>query len=139
MNFPQVAQFRWDRQRSNAAIGLASGKTHDEVGAEVHCSRRTLHNWLNNTEFAAEVDRLSLMVGVSSRAERLRIAMRVVRQSMAGNTIKTDKDLLDWLKFAQSETDGIKLDLTQLAAVAEDDSPVAAPRSPGETESEAVH
>jgi hypothetical protein len=27
-----------------------------------------------------------------------------------------NKDLLDWLKFAQSETDGVKLNLTQLDA-----------------------
>ncbi len=31
------------------------------------------------------------------------------------NGIETDKDLLDWLKIAQSETDGIKLDLADLA------------------------
>jgi len=50
------------------------------------------------------------MIDISSRAERLRMAMRVVRQKVrADGTLETDKDVLDWLKFAQSETTGIKL------------------------------
>ena len=36
--------------------------------------------------------------------------MRVVRQKVrADGTPETEKDLLDWLKFAQSETTGIKV------------------------------
>lgn len=77
-------------------------------------------------DFAAEVDRLSLMVGVANRAARLRLAMRVVRDKTKSEAPATDKDLLDWLKFAQSETDGIKLDLTKLAtALGNADAPVA--------------
>ena len=50
------------------------------------------------------------MIDVASRAERLRIVMRVVRQKVrADGTPETKKDLLDWLKFAQSETTGFKL------------------------------
>jgi hypothetical protein len=50
------------------------------------------------------------MIDVSSRAERLRMAMRAVRQKVRPDgTLETDKDVLDWLKFAQSETTGIKL------------------------------
>ena len=72
--------------------------------------RKTICNWLCVTEFAAEVDQLSCMIDISSRAERLRIAMRVVRQKVrADGTLVTYKDLLDWLKYAQSETTGIKL------------------------------
>ena len=62
------------------------------------------------------------MIDISSRAERLRIAMRVVRQRVqADDTVNSYKDVLDWLKYAQSETTGIKLglstmDLTQLDA-----------------------
>lgn len=80
----------------------------------------------------AEVDRLSLMVDVSSRAERLRITMRAVRQKTPGNKILTDKDLLDWLKFAQSETDGLKLDLAKLeTAFNADEVPLATKRPAG--------
>jgi hypothetical protein len=50
------------------------------------------------------------MVDIASRAERLRMAMRVVRQRVrADGTPETEKDLLDWLKYAQSETTGIKV------------------------------
>jgi hypothetical protein len=50
------------------------------------------------------------MIDISSRAERLRTAMRVVRQKVRPDgTLETDKDVLDWLKYAQSETTGIKL------------------------------
>ena len=66
--------------------------------------------WLCVTEFVAEVYRLSCMIDVASRAERLRIVMRVVRQKVrADGTPETEKDLLDWLEYAQSETTGFKL------------------------------
>ena len=54
-------------------------------------------------------------------AERLRIAMRLVR----AKGYQSDRDLLDWLKYAQSETDGVKLDLTKLAALVADEAPLA--------------
>lgn len=78
---------------------------------------------MDEDPFREEVDRLSVMMGIASRAERLRIAKRVVRQRVKDDgLITSDKDLLDWLKFAQSETDGAKLDLT---AIAENASSVA--------------
>lgn len=105
---------------------LAEGYTHKQVAAEVKKSDRTIRLWLAEVEFSAEVDRLTLMVGIASKAERLRLAKRVIRQADHGGLIITDRDLLDWLKYAQSETDGIKLDLASLAAaVGQDDSSVA--------------
>lgn len=66
------------------------------------------------------------MTDVASRAERLRIAKRVVRQFTKDDKIETVKDILDWLKFAQSETDGIKLDIAkQLAALGADEASLA--------------
>ena len=44
--------------------------------------------------------------------------MRVVRQRVRNDHVETDKDLLDWLKFAQRETEGLKLDLTDALAEA---------------------
>jgi hypothetical protein len=41
--------------------------------------------------------------------------MRAVRQKVSDEAVETDRDLLDWLRFAQSETQGIKIDLTRLA------------------------
>ena len=50
------------------------------------------------------------MIDISGRAARLRMAMRAVRQKVrADGSVETDKDVLDWLKYAQSETTGIKL------------------------------
>ena len=41
------------------------------------------------------------MVSIASRAERLWIARRAVRQRVREDgTIETDRDVLDWLKFA---------------------------------------
>lgn len=104
--------FKWTRKREQAALLLAQGYTEAETSEQVGVTDRTVRYWKADLEFSAEVDRLSLMVNVASRAERLRIAMRAVRQKIAeDDTLSTGKDLLDWLKFAQSETDGTKLDL----------------------------
>jgi hypothetical protein len=103
--------FAWTEKREAVALLLAQGFTQEEAGQEAKVSDRSIRRWLLHPDFEAEVNRLSLMVGIASRAERLRLAMRVVRKKGE----QTEKDLLDWLKFAQSETDGIKLDLTALA------------------------
>lgn len=79
------------------------------------------------------------MMNAASRAHRLRLANRVIRQKTRGNVVETDRDLLEWLKFAQSETDGIKLDLSKLAALTENDAPVADRGSDRKTEGETVH
>lgn len=114
--FLKRSAFHWDEKKSLAAIELSQGKTQKEVAKIIGLTDRAIRKWLAEEEFSAEVDRLSLMVGISSRAERLRIAMRVARQKVRDDgTVETDKDLLDWLKYVQSETDGIKLDLTAIA------------------------
>lgn len=119
--------FQWSAARRTAALALAEGKTQKETATEAEVTDRTIRSWLSHPEFAAEVDRLSLMTHIASRAERLRIAKRVVRQMVKDDkTIKTDKDLLDWLKFAQGETDGIKVDAAKLIA-AFGDNPSASP------------
>lgn len=114
-----MSVFKWSEKSSQGAILLSQGFTQKEVAAEVEIDDRTIRRWLADADFSAEVDRLSLMVGIASRAERLRLAMRVVRQRLnEDGTIDTEKDLLDWLKFAQGETDGIKLDLTAISEAA---------------------
>jgi hypothetical protein len=95
---------------------LAEGQTQKQVAEAIDRSDRTIRKWLEEPAFSEEVDRLTLMMGVASRAERLRIAKRVVAQRVRDEHVESEKDLLDWLKFAQSETDGIKLDLAQLAS-----------------------
>ena len=109
-------QFYWSSKRQKAALALAEGQSQQAVADAIGVCRKTICNWLCVPEFAAEVDRLSLMVGLASRSERLRIAMRVVRQKVRDDgTIETDRDLLDWLKFAQSETPGVQLSPAEVA------------------------
>ncbi len=109
--------FIWTDKKTQAAIMLADGRTQVETSAEVGVTDRTLRTWLADVEFSAEVDRLTLMMGIASRAERLRLAKRVVRQmTHTDGTLFTQKDLLEWMKFTQAETDGIKLDLGKLVA-----------------------
>lgn len=131
--------WEWNEKRSAAALLLAEGHTEQHIADTLDLERKTLWNWKQSVEFSAEVDRLSLMVGISSRAERLRIAMRVVREKIQGEKIDTQKDILDWIKYAQGETDGIKLELVkQLASITETEALMAAGRQDRESESETV-
>ncbi len=117
-----MSSFRWGKKQEVAAIALANGETQQIAGDKAGVSDRTIQRWLEIPEFSEEVDRLSFMVGVAQKAARLRLANRVVAQ-MGNNT---EKDLLDWLKHIQGETDGVKLDFAQLlAAVVQDGDKVA--------------
>ena len=106
--------FKWKDKNSNAAILLSLGYTVEEVAKKAGVKARTIYRWKNDTEFSEEVDRLSLMTDISGRAERLRIAKRMIRHK----GYDSKKDLLDWLKYAQGETDGVKLDLAAFAEAA---------------------
>ena len=114
------AGFKWTKNKNIAAIYLAGGYTIRETADEAGVKERTIYLWKKIPEFAAEVDCLSLMTDIAGRAERLRIAKKVIRQMIdkESKKFKTSKDLLDWLKYAQGETDGIKLDLAALTEVA---------------------
>jgi len=113
MDVPKMSPFEWNSKKNQAAVLLAEGYIINETADTVGVSEKTIDRWLRDTEFSQEVDRLSLMVGIASRAERLRIAKKTIR-SLAKKQVPTHKDLLEWLKYAQGETDGIKLDLTPL-------------------------
>lgn len=101
-------QFHWSSKRQKAALALTEGQSQLAVAESIGVCRKTICNWLCVTAFVAEVDRLSCMIDISSRAERLRIAI-----------------LLDWLKYAQSETTGIKLGFSK-GEVAEMDAQIDA-------------
>jgi len=111
-----MSVFKWTRNREKAALLLAQAYTEAETAERVGVTDRTIRRWKADLDFATEVDRLSLMVGIASRAERLRIAMKAIRQKIQDDDtfVVTNKDILDWIKFAQSETDGAKLDLAAI-------------------------
>jgi hypothetical protein len=113
----KLQQFKWSRKRERAALLLAKGYGPTDVSKDVKVNRTTIYRWLDNPIFYAEVNTLAHMVDISNRGERLRIAMQVVRSRTENQQYPMTKaDLLDWLKFAQSETDGVKLDLTAVLA-----------------------
>ena len=56
-------------------VALAEGQSQQAVAEAIGVCRKTICNWLCVMEFSAAVDRLSCMIDISSRAERLRIAM----------------------------------------------------------------
>ena len=111
-NVQKMSVYKWTAEKSEAAVLLAEGYTYKQVGEQIGKTEKTIYRWLQDIEFSSEVDRLSLMVGIASKADRLRLVKRIIRQK--AETMTSDKDLLDWLKFAQSETDGANLNLTGL-------------------------
>jgi transposase-like protein len=102
----KASAFRWSEKSEAAALALAQGKTQPETAQEVDISDRQIRRWLSDPEFSAEVDRLTLVTGIAKRAERMRITKRAVRMRVNDVFVRSERDLLDWLKYAQSETDG---------------------------------
>jgi hypothetical protein len=123
--YAMSTQLQWSSTRQKAALALAEGQSQQVVAEAIGVCRKTICNWLCVTAFAAEVDRLSCMIDIASRAERLRIAMRAVKAKTKDGIPQSDKDVLDWLKFAQSETTGIKLGFSK-GEVAEMDAQIDA-------------
>lgn len=109
-----MKRFKWTKKRNQAAEELALGHTEKHTAEVVGVHRRTIAMWKSKPEFREEVDKLSLMVGIACKAERVRIAQRAIRQFVTDAGVKTHADVLTWLRFVQSETDGITLDLTSL-------------------------
>jgi transposase-like protein len=115
-----MSAFRWTDKAAAVALTLADGATREQAAKAHDITERTVYRWLQNEEFAEEVDRLTLMTGIASRAERLRVAKRAIKQRIDDQgTTYSKADLLDWLKFAQGETQGIKLDIASLADAAQ--------------------
>ncbi len=102
-----MPSFHWTPPKRRAAAMLAEGYTIDETAADVGVNEKTVRRWKADIEFLTETNRLALEVGIASRAERIRIAQRVVRQKLRASNL-SDRDLLEWLKYSQGETDGIK-------------------------------
>lgn len=114
-----MSKFKWTEKKSNAALMLADGQTQTAAAKALDISTKSVYRWLQEPEFSTEVDRLSLMIGIASRAERVRIAKRLVAQRVRDDMlIMSERDLLDWLKYVQGETDGLRLDLASLAEAA---------------------
>lgn len=122
--------FKWDKTKSDVALGLAEGKTKEQVASENGIDPSTVYRWLKHPEFLGEVDKLTLMTGIAAKAERIKIAKKVIAQKTKNlEQVETNRDLLDWLKYVQSELEGAKILLETVLNNA-DNSP-SAPKSEG--------
>ena len=98
---------------------MAEGDTEQQAADKAHRSKRTITRWKAIPEFEIEVNRLTFMIDVATRAGRLRIANKVVKGRIENTQYPQSRaDLLDWLKFIQGETDGINLNLASLLEAA---------------------
>ena len=110
-----MSGFKWYKNRELAALSLAQGDSKREAADAAGVTERTVYRWLEIPEFEIEVDRLTFLTGVGTRAGRMRIAKKVVQGRVKNTSYPMSKaDLLDWLKFLQGETDGINLNLASL-------------------------
>jgi AraC-like DNA-binding protein len=127
----------WTPEQGGAAELLAEAYTVEEVADRVGVSPRTIHRWKANPEFAMEVDRLSLISGLSSKAERARTIMKAARnfQNEDGSLNTSGNTLLEYLREARMNVDGIRLDLqTAIAALDAENSSVAGEGPAGSSE-----
>ena len=132
--------FNWTKPRIRAAEALSDGETVKVAADKSGLSTSTIDRLKRKPEFAEEVGRLTLMMGIASKAERLRIAKIVVREKMKGGMVTTKKDILEWIQFAAKETDEIRLNLADLigsyiTAKREEDASVSE-EGPGRSDTE---
>jgi len=109
----------WTEELSRAAVMLAEGYPLQTVADEVGVQRTTIWRWRQHPEFAMEVDKLTLMYGLASKAERMRLINQAAKQMVSEEKIDlSGVTFLDLIKEARMQTEGIKLDvLTQLTAL----------------------
>lgn len=119
------AKFRWNEQRQKAALLLAEGHTLAETAAEVGVSPRHISTWKENLEFLAEVDRLTFLTGIVTKAERIRLIKRFVRSKIDENGIlQSKKDVFEWIKLLRSEVSSMEFAamMAQIISAAADEA-----------------
>ena len=121
-----VKNIIWSDEQSRAAVMLAEGYTKADVSREIGVHASTITRWTQNEEFAEEVDRLSLMYGLASKAERMRLIKRAAREfERDGKPDVSGFTLLDLLKEARMQTEGVKLDILSILTANQQEEPAA--------------
>lgn len=118
-------RFIWNDLRSEVATMLAQGYEKTYIAEQVGISRITIYTWLKYPEFEEEVDRLSLMLGAASKAYRLRLINKAIRQfeEENGKLELNGSTLLDYLKEARMQAEGVRLGIiSELATIIEEDA-----------------
>jgi len=114
--------FQWTQAQSDAAVMLATGTPKKHIIEQLGIARTTLWNWEQNPVFSIEVDKLSLMHGLASKAYRMRMIQEAVKsfknKDDSWNT--TGTTLLEWIKEARMQMEGVSLNIvSQLATFIE--------------------
>ena len=86
MSESKTTEFRWNTKTRTAAFALAEGKTRMAAATEAVVSEATIYRWLREPEFSEEVDRLTLMIGIATRAQLAADTIGRVRLNGAGIT-----------------------------------------------------
>jgi len=123
----EKGEFIWNELRDKAAALLAQGYQKTYVADQVGVSRKTIYNWLEQDDFQLAIDELSLMLGIASKAYRLRLMNQALQQFIDQNgTIDISGfTLLDLLKEARMQTEGVKLGIvSELAPLIEEEASV---------------
>lgn len=89
-------------KKREAAILLGKTSTVKATAATLGMSERQIYRWKKEPPFMDEVQGYQNQVSTGM----LRTANRIIKQKFEAD-IPTKKDLLDWLKFASSESEHI--------------------------------
>ena len=107
--------FIWNQERNKACVLLGMGYTMQETAdhEDVSKSIRTIARWKKHPEFAEALDKCSLMYGLASSAERLRLISRAARQFVREDDSidTTGNTFLDFIKQARIEKEGTEVKL----------------------------
>ena len=112
-------RFNWTDDRTIAAVKTAEGWGKAAIEAEYGISGSTIWHWEQYDEYSKEVDKLSLMYGMASRAYRVRLLNKAIRQKIdeSGNIDLDGVSFIDLIKEARMQTEGVRLDiLSQIIA-----------------------
>lgn len=123
-DFSLVTGFEWDSKWNDAVKMLAVGDTVREVAEAVGVTERTIYLWKNKESFAAEVDRLSLIYGLASKAERTRLLMRMAKQKVKadGSLELDDTSLMDIIKEMRMQIEGTRIDISTIYTALSDEA-----------------
>lgn len=125
-----VTGFTWSDMKSKVAVELAKGLSPAEIireNEDITVSESTIYNWKQIPAFAMEVDKLTFMYGYGSKAERMRLINKAIRQYIRDDMIDTGRtELIDWMREARMNVDGVRLDIAHMLAAVNDETGLVA-------------
>lgn len=105
-----VEPFHWTPAKQQAAVLLAQGVTRAKTAEAIGYGEAQIYRWLDHPEFSSEVDRLTFLTGIATKAARIREVKRLVAQRVDEETgvLVSKKDVLDWLRFLREEMEPLE-------------------------------